>query len=745
MENEAEPSLASRSQVRRMLIDALVRYECTDFELRWAAAETPGLMVLEDFTWLLEKATMDALPMLWRNRFAKLAHALPWYDSVACVEAWLAIREIEPVASQFHDPLCIALDSDEAKRLRKGYADATRRRKPRMPEASLTSVSKRIAKSLVQCETEDSRFFLNVCADLTAKEDRGGFGLARFVSKSSGWSAADPETKTRIIEAAKRLLSTDSDEPERIHSEPLNTLFPGYMSAIWLIMECEPDWFDTLPATWWERWTCYIVKQLCPRMVGEPDEPKSDLLFHLHRRAPNQLGAVVIELATAAGQEAATLSNFLFDLLRPIADPSLDRALFECLMTGTAPHDRIGPIARFVVARNGDYTRRICDAYIGPDAFGKSDDMKVSVAVAILSEQAAGAWNDLVDCLKRRTDLAERVLSTFAYEERIRGHGRGESASLAGMTATQIGELVLILMTTFSPDTDPKRTSLAYNVGPADYARELRNNLINWLGQQRTVEVIEALRTLEREFGDKHPWLRRPRAQAERLYRLGQWDPIPPMTIAEVLAAANKRVIISGQDAIEGVVAALAQYEHRLRYDSPSDIEDLWNLPSRGQPTPKEEERVSDKLCIAIRDYFREYAVTADREVQICRRKLSSAEGGASGSEVDVLCRVPAIGAKSRDAIVVPIEVKLSHNREARTGMQNQLLDRYMKELGTPLGVFVVAWMGVTPLAANRRALWPSVDAAKQELDQKAKGIMAACEELEIRAVVIDASLPNKS
>jgi hypothetical protein len=188
---------------------------------------------------------------------------------------------------------------------------------------------------------------------------------------------------------------------------------------------------------------------------------------------------------------------------------------------------------------------------------------------------------------------------------------------------------------------------------------------------------------------------------------------------------------------LDGVVAAIEHYEDQLRQGS---LDDLWNRPRRGQPSPKEEERVSDKLCAAIHDYFRDYAVGAKREVQISRRFLSERLGGAPGSRGDVLYRVPPTTTVHGDPIVVPIEVKLAHNRQAGTNLRTQLVNRYMSELSTDFGVFVVVWMGTL---RRYKAIWDSPRAAKEELTGQAREIMSSSDGLDVRVVVIDASLPR--
>jgi hypothetical protein len=215
--------------------------------------------------------------------------------------------------------------------------------------------------------------------------------------------------------------------------------------------------------------------------------------------------------------------------------------------------------------------------------------------------------------------------------------------------------------------------------------------------------------------------------------------PIAPESVAAVLAAAEKRLIRSNEDALDGVVAAVEAYAYRLRHSSPSDLDDLWNRPRGGKPTPREEERVSDKICVAIREYFQAYAVTADREVQIFRRLVPRDGGGAPGSEVDVLCRIPAVASVERDSIAIPVEVKLAHNPEARAGMRSQLAARYMKELGTDSGAYVVVWMNAPNLAAAYKPLWRTTTEAENDLRQQAGALKT--EGLDVRAIVIDASL----
>ena len=75
---------------------------------------------------------------------------------------------------------------------------------------------------------------------------------------------------------------------------------------------------------------------------------------------------------------------------------------------------------------------------------------------------------------------------------------------------------------------------------------------------------------------------------------------MPPAAVATLLANEEKRLIASGEDALEGVVQALESYGSGLQHESPSEVEDLWDTPAGEPPIPKHEERISDKVCLAL-------------------------------------------------------------------------------------------------------------------------------------------------
>ena len=104
---------------------------------------------------------------------------------------------------------------------------------------------------------------------------------------------------------------------------------------------------------------------------------------------------------------------------------------------------------------------------------------------------------------------------------------------------------------------------------------------------------------------------------------------------------------------------------------------------------------------------------------------------------------MPTCGTVSGAAIQVPIEVKLSSNVAAKTSMQDQLVERYMDQLGATHGVYVVVWMSVPDLKnlqASHQPIWPSLKAAREELLEEALRLSTSSG-ICVRLVVVDGSL----
>ena len=187
--------LIGRMEARRILLRHLVAKDGGDHMLWWVAHRTPGLLVLEDFSWLLGNACDASRTMVERENYAELARMLPIHESREAVEAWLPLREHEPVKSKLDYPLSIQLDSDEARRAKKNHAGRVRGLVPPRKKRIKPLPDDRVRRMLVLAETKDPKFFFNLCQELTLTEDSTHYQFQRFLTRTPGWNAAEPRTR----------------------------------------------------------------------------------------------------------------------------------------------------------------------------------------------------------------------------------------------------------------------------------------------------------------------------------------------------------------------------------------------------------------------------------------------------------------------------------------------------------------------------------------------------------------------
>ena len=474
-------------------------------------------------------------------------------------------------------------------------------------------------------------------------------------------------------------------------------------------------------------------------MVDESRDPKL-LVALLNAAAAASVHGEVMRMSSSSGTdgERGRLSGAL-RLLDDQPNTDLDEDLCEALKDGKVSDHHVSDVIDFVLARARDRSVPTCLRILEEDAEGRAEKSPAErVAVGLLRKCPGKSWMELKKYLDFDPDRARRVLKEFA---RSNPYGYGDLSESCAMSTRQSGELLGMLLDLFPPESDSDEEK-AVGVRPVDDVSWFRRRLISYLDGLCDQETVEVFDRLDREFGNRYPWLANARIHALRGYSLSRWSPIPVDVIARVMDAGTRRLLRSGDDVVDGIEHALDQYAGALRQDGKESVEDLWNTAG-AEASPKPETHVSKKLCGVLRAYFREYAVTADREIEIHRHSVSRSDGREPGSEVDILVQVPGRGTVSGDAIRVPIEVKLSSNAEAKTGMQEQLGARYMPQLGATHGVYVVVWM-TTPnpgrLRPGHRPKWDCIEAARRELTEQATRLSEE-RGIRIRAVVVDGSL----
>ena len=728
------PLYADR-QVRRRLIDRLTEFVVSTQEVRTLAFKTPGLLHEEDFQWLLRRGCDGGQVVDVRERYLEIAAFLPWRWRPGDVEAWLRVcdaDDADPVKRILGNQKSIALDSEQATRLREDWKREHDREQGTEPPEIDPPPRERVLEVLAFSGPKDVGYFPTLCRALEPRSTH--YGSGRFLTDMPGWREAVPGTRTRIVDAAKDYLSAETIAETLSSRLSPNTTQVGGLHAMWLILAQDADWLKSRPESWWNGWCRYILAESFLDMLGEPADPKFGLVALLNGGAPSSVCREVLHLLSS--NETHDRYRRLSDALRLLADQPntrLDEKLCEALEGGKVREKDIVDVTEFVLRRAKERSLPMCLRILENAPIRREGSQAEHVAVALLGNCLDASWTVLKTYLDADADRARRVLKAFAdgdlYGSRIIG----------SVPTRRLGELAGMLLDLFPPGEDEDGGGVVRSV---DAARSLRDQLISHLDRLCDEPSVDAFRRLDRRLGDRYPGLANARIRAERAYRLTRWSPFPVDVVADVMDAEARRLLRSDEDVVDGIECALEQYAEALRRDGTESVEDLWNTPTGDAPSPKAEEHVSGKLCGVVRAYFQRYAVTADREVEVYRRNVGRSDGGQPGSEVDILVQAPGPGTTSGDAIRVPMEVKLSSNRQAKTGMQDQLVDRYMRQLGATHGVHVVVWM-TTPdpkRLQRHRPRWSCIEEARRDLEEEARRLSEE-RQVRVRAVVVDGSL----
>ena len=735
VEQKEKAPLRTNPDARRRLIDALMEVVETRNELLTLADQTPGLSDGADFPWFLGRACDERRRMAVRQNYLHLAWPLRWWNSPDNLSAWLRVCDDEPVRSILGNQRSVELDSEEAIRLRNGWEMNAGRSRQRETQLLVPPPRDHVLQVLGRAEAKNIRYFKNLCWELTLEPTSTPYGAGeRFLTRTPGWREAEADTRDRIVEVARTYLSVEGIASEASSDVSPNSFHVDVMGAMWLLQERDSGWLKSRSESWWRGWCWYILRELIPNMAGEPSEPKLQTLRFLNENSPSAVCGEILALALGKGDEFGDLLSSLLPLLRDEPNTKLDEKLCAAMRAGTIAERSATAVVEFVLARASEISIPVCLDILNGNVEGISETEVEHVAVSLLRQRAGESWHAVKAFLCSDEERGRRALRRVADGHEVR--------LVDSFSVQQLGELVGIMIELFPPESDPDLEG-AHFVTADESARTLRTQLISHLGRMEDAEAVVALQELEHRFGERYPWLRRPRSDAERALRLSRWSSLSVDVVADVIGAEIRRLIRSEDDAVDGIEYALEKYQTTLRQDGGESPEDLWNTASGAVPTPKAEEHVSRKLCATVRAYFQNHAVAADREVEIHRRSVGRAEGGEPGSEVDILVQVPGRGTVSGDAVRVPIEVKLSFNDEAKTGIRTQLADRYMLQLGASHGVYVVVWMSLPQpeqLREHHRPKWSSIAAARDGLRQEAESLWQE-KGIHVRTVVVDGSL----
>lgn len=491
-------------------------------------------------------------------------------------------------------------------------------------------------------------------------------------SSDLGWKHLTEEHRARIRALAPGFIATVKVDLEEVYN-PKSTYwnYVAGVSYLLMLIEAGSPWPGAQPSEFWEAWTPLIIhygdrachaddavwqKLLKPAFEKAKSAFLTALAFWLADRGDRwvpikrlallpiandpELEAVLLANAVAAKRENETEFDF-FGFLLDQKSAKAEETLVSWLRVERKPvHEKAQFADALLLNYRADaFGTQVTDRILADDAWGRTVFFRLSHMKGVPSR-----WLTAID--------AERLARLWEWLDRVFPGNPYDGAKGDG-TVTATHEIAMF-----------------------------RNQLIGYIEKRGTDDSVEAIRGLVLRHPD-YAWLGQVLAEARQILRRESWKPPTAQEMIAYLARRGMPPLTNDADLADAVLASLQRYQTQLK--GPRPLTELWN--EKAGPvkvwTPKDEENLSNCLARHLERDIKPYGVRVARESELRQRT-----GSAPGDEPDLHVTAPSASGNG-ESLTVVVEAKCTWNNETITGMEKQLLDRYLR--GLRCGIYVVA------------------------------------------------------
>lgn len=369
---------------------------------------------------------------------------------------------------------------------------------------------------------------------------------------------------------------------------------------------------------------------------------------------------------------------------------------------------------------------------------GADDDQDVTIAFEALLAQPEIFWEDFTRVLDNNHPVGKSFIEKFVS-------GVQRKKFLQALEPNQLAFLLRWIGSNIEK-SDIGRTSI-----PKTNLAQFRNNICRALGQKVTSAALNTIDELIEYFEEANDVslvrkLKFTRIDACKSQRARADEaPLAPDKALRILDDHSARIIRNSKELREVVIESLRRLEKEWRGEPPA-VRELWNEPSEKESggerwEPKYENELSNRLVIFLRrDLDERYDLFVNREVEVAPRVTGT------GERIDI--QVDAVGSthsRPNPKLKLMIEVKRSGHSDVRNAMKSQLVDDYLSDDNSTVGLYVVGWYACdeTP-----KTLTTGIDSYGNSAEEWQKGFTRQAEALsddsnDVKAIVLDASLPE--
>lgn len=277
---------------------------------------------------------------------------------------------------------------------------------------------------------------------------------------------------------------------------------------------------------------------------------------------------------------------------------------------------------------------------------------------------------------------------------------------------------------------------------PASRLRTFRDSVAKLLAGRATAPAWSALQDLA--IAHEYPrWLTYTLEEARETYSRRNWEPLNPTQLQQFLRHAPNRWVQSSADLLDAVLESLDRLQQRLQ-GSPARAHDLWYPVDQKKGYRivngnklREENSVTDYVQGFLDDDLHRHLFATHREVQ-----LRAGAGTQKGQELDLYVEAVAnqttASSPLATKLLVFIEAKHQDNPEVKTALDQQLVNRYLRNHSATTGLFLVYWYRPGP---DQKGKVNRLADLRQLLDQQAQ--QASANGRLVKSYVLDIRLPD--
>lgn len=759
--------LSNEDDKRHKLIEQVVRLlaELENGQIDLLSSATNRLCLDKDLLWMLDKlhqSTSESTQKTWAKFikciclvFVNLPDNFKYGREI---DAILTAKDTNNILrEEFTDYVeAIELESQKAQKLKSGYLE-DKKWENRAQKLTLVEPSpkERILLLLEQLESGNLDAWWRLNLEMTVQQNSQYYG-DEFES--------DLDTRRKIIQGASKYIREQNEVAyDWIGTNNDNRAAFAGCRALQLLLKESPDCLDTLSSEIWQRWTPVIIA------FPASNQKYLELVKLSYSNAPDK--AIDTLLLLIDKKREGYNYPYIIQNFEKCWDERLKIACFQKAKDKALNPKWMGRLLDELLKHNFNEAREFAQSLITfPLPSHQEERERTIVAARVLLENAEpNSWSRVWSVIQQDPNFGREIfeLDTYSYSQGIN----------LNMTEEQMADLYIWLVQQYPKNEKYKSQSDSgekgmntptyvvengqtltefldqYRVNNRQRIVGFRNRILTQLKEKGTHQACAAIQRIAQAFPEETElkWTLR---EAQKLRRSKTWSPPKPDEILQLFSDSEKRLVKDGNELLAVLMESLENLQEKLHDQNPAVI-DLWNEIKWTQVRrlagslvkqfnldeidvwgkvdwkkvkgstyiPKDENPFSDYVARYL-DCLKSKGVIINREVEIRR-------GERTDIKVDAVIKNQ--NGEVYDSITVIIEAKGCWNKkELDTAMEEQLVNRYLKDNRCQHGLYLIAWFNCEQ--------WDDSDYRKHDAQKNSNSIEEAKEKFEHQAAKLSNS-----